>query len=38
MTHFQALQDLPDTSQVSLYKNNKTKVPVLKQFLPLAGK
>jgi hypothetical protein len=31
MTHRQALQDFPDTSQVSLHKNNKIDLPPLKK-------
>jgi hypothetical protein len=27
MTHHQALQDFPDTRQVSLHKNNKINLP-----------
>jgi hypothetical protein len=38
MTHRQALQGFPDTSQVSLHKNNKINLPVLYQFLLGAGK
>jgi hypothetical protein len=34
MTHSQAMQDYPDTSDVSLLKNNKLKCTVLK-MLPL---
>jgi hypothetical protein len=29
MTHRQALQGVPDTSQVLLYKNNKINLPIL---------
>jgi hypothetical protein len=38
MTHCQALQGFPDTSQVSLHKNNKIKESILQQFLPGTGK
>jgi hypothetical protein len=32
MTHHQALQVIPDTSQVSLHQNNTTNLPFFKQF------
>jgi hypothetical protein len=38
MTHRQALQGFPDTSQISLKKNNKINLPALHKFLPGAGK
>jgi hypothetical protein len=38
MTHRQALQGFPDTSQVSLHKNNKINLPTFFQFLPRIGK
>jgi hypothetical protein len=37
MTHRQALQGFPDTSQVSLHNNNKINLITIKQFLPKAG-
>jgi hypothetical protein len=32
MTHRQALQGFPDTSQVSLHENNKIVLPFLQQW------
>jgi hypothetical protein len=34
-THRQALQDFPDTTQVSLYKNNKINSPMLQEVLKM---
>jgi hypothetical protein len=34
-THCQALQDFPDTSQVSLHKNNKFNLPILQEVLKI---
>jgi hypothetical protein len=38
MTHRQALQGFPDTSEETLHKNNKIKLILLKEFLPETGK
>jgi hypothetical protein len=35
MIHRQALQDFPDTTQVSLYKNNKINLPILQGVLKM---